>query len=83
MLIKERRRDQRHGGIVNRSQFRHETERDQRQEHEKMEPLRQPQTLRDAEFDHQRAQPFPAIKIHILRRINKVETCHPADYSRA
>ena len=52
-------------------------------EHEEVEPLRQPQAPRDAELDDQRAQPFPAIEIDILRRVNQVETGHPADHAGA
>ena len=81
MLVEKGGGDQRHRRIISGPEFRHETERDQRQEHEKVEPLRQPQTLRDSEFDDQRAQPFPAIEIDILRGVNQVETCHPAEYS--
>ena len=81
MLVEERGCDQRHRRVIGHSKFRSETERNQRQEHEEVKPLRQPQTLRDPEFDDQRAQSFPAIEIDILRCVNQIETRHPADYS--
>ena len=70
MLIEKRGCDQGHRRVISRSQFRNETERDQRQEHEEVEPLRQPQTLRDPESNNQRVQSFPTIEIDILRCVN-------------
>ena len=79
MFIEESGRDQRHRREINRARVRGETEGKEGAEHDEVEPLREPQDSRDPEPDDQRAQPFPPIEIHILRRVNQVETRHPAD----
>ena len=55
MLVEKSRGYQRHGRVINEPQFRGETKCDQRQEHDDMKPLRQPQTLSDPKPNDQRA----------------------------
>ncbi len=81
MLVEKGGGHQRHRRVINDPEFRHETKRNQRQEHDDVEPLREPQTSGDSQFDDQRAQPFPAIEIYVLRRVNQIEARDPADYS--
>ena len=50
--------------------------------HEQVKPLRHSQAPRDSDLDDQRMQSFPAIEIDILRGVNQVETCHPADHAK-
>ena len=83
MFVDERGGDKRHGRVIDRSKSRGETERDEREKHPEVEPLRETQALRYSEFHDQGTQPFPAIEINILRGVNQIETGHPADNSGA
>src|SRR5207248_7325361 len=46
-----------------------------------MQELCETQTPRDPQFHHQRPYPFVPIEIVILRRINQIKPCNPANYA--
>ena len=47
-----------------------------------MEQLRQPKAPRDANVYHERANFFALVEIKILRRVDQIESGHPADNSQ-
>src|SRR5436190_1354698 len=51
--------------------------------HEKrVEQLRELKTARDTQFYHERANVFAPVKFKILRRVDQIESGHPADNSQ-
>jgi hypothetical protein len=47
-----------------------------------MQQLSHSETPRDSKLDHQRTNSFTPIKIVILRSVNQIETCDPANHAR-
>ena len=79
MFVYQSSCDQRHRPKINWSELGYKAEADERAKEQQVEQLREPKTARDTEVYHERANFFALIKIKILRRVDQIESGHPAD----
>src|SRR5437660_1333996 len=81
VLVKKRCSDEWQRPVINSAKLSHHAESDERHKCQKMQELRQTQASRDSKFYNKRSNIFPSIEIVILRRINQIEPCDPANYA--
>jgi hypothetical protein len=81
VFVEKRRGDEGHSTIIEQPELRGDTKRDERSQHCEVQYLRQPKTARDPKFHDKRPNTFASIKIVILRRINQVKACDPANHA--